>query len=167
MPTRTTTISVYFVGVIALTAAFFMARTTWGVMAAFYLWPQPLGVTGLVAHSFIGALVGALPFGALYGLVVSSRTARNAALFAALAAALIVGFVAWYGFLTGPAWWVTPLDALFFVLLFAISATLVARVAPASSSRVRTIAAVVFLLLAVFYYFGPQLYYSYHYAPKV
>lgn len=167
MPSRPVTIAVYFVGVVVLAAAFSMSRVFWGVFAAFYLWPQPYGVAGLVAHSFIGAIVGALPFGLLFGLAVSNRTANNAALFAALAVGLLVGFAAWLGFLTGPTWWVTPLDALFFVLLFAISATLVARVAPASSSHVRAIAAVAFLLLAVFFYFGPQLYYSYLYAPKV
>jgi hypothetical protein len=164
MPSRPVVLSVYFVGVIALTAAFSTARTIWGVFAAFYLWPQPHGVTGLLAHSLIGALVGALPFGALYGFVVPSRTAYHAALFASLAAGLLVGFVAWLGFLTGPTWWVTPLDAIFFVLLFTISASFIARVAPTSSSHVRIIAAAVFLLLAVFYYFGPQLYYSYRYA---
>lgn len=167
MRSRLVTLPMYFVGVIALAAAFSTARTFWGVFAAFYLWPQPHGITGLVAHSFIGALVGALPFGVLYGFVVSSRTTYCSALFASLSAGLLVGFVAWLGFLTGPTWWVTPLDAIFFVLLFSISASLVARAAPTSSSHVRILAATAFLLLAVFYHFGPQIYYAYYYAPKI
>jgi hypothetical protein len=165
MTSRPIAMSGYFVGVLALAAAFFMARAFWGTFTAFYLWPTGRGVSGLIVHSFIGALVGSLPFGLLFGLVVSSRTAVNATLFAAFAAGLLVAFVAWAGFLSGPTWWVAPLDALFFVPLFAIFATLATRFVPATSSHVRAIAAAAFLLLAVFYYFGPQLYYSYVYAP--
>ncbi len=161
MTSRSIAISGYVVGVLALAAAFFMARTFWGTFTAFYLWPRGGGVSGLIVHSFIGAVVGSLPFGLLFGLVVPSRTAVNATFFAALAAGLLVAFVAWAGFLSGPTWWVTPLDALFFVPLFAIFATLATRFVPATSSHVRAVAAVAFLLLAAFYYFGPQLYYSY------
>jgi hypothetical protein len=167
MASRARAICGYVIGVLALAAAFFMARAFWGTFTAFYLWPKGGGVSGLIFHSFIGALVGSLPFGVLFGLVVSSRTAVNATLFAALAAGLLVAFIAWAGFLSGPTWWVAPLDALFFVPLFAIFATLATRFFPATSSHARTIAAAAFLLLAVFYYFGPQLYYSYLYAPKV
>jgi len=159
-------ISVYVVGVPALAVAFFMAQGFWGVFPAFYLWPRG-GVSGLIVHSFIGSLVGSLPFGLLFGLVVSNRTAVNATFFAALAAGLLVAFVAWAGSLSDPTWWVTPLEVLFFVPLFAIFATLATRLVPATTSHVRAIAAVAFLLLAVFYYFGPQLYYSYVYGPKV
>src|SRR5712691_2631304 len=128
MTSRPIAISGYVVGVLALAAAFFMARAFWGTFTAFYLWPRG-GVSGLIVHSFIGALVGSLPFGLLFGLVVSSRTAVNATFFAALAAGLLVAFVAWAGFLSGPTWWVTPLDALFFVPLFA---TLATRFVPAT-----------------------------------
>ena len=166
MTSRPLAISGYVVGVLALAAAFSMARAFWGTFPAFYLWPKG-GVSGVIVHSFIGALVGSLPFGLLFGLVVPSRTAVNATFFAALAAGLLVAFVAWAGFLSGPTWWVTPLDALFFIPLFAIFATLATRFVPATTSYVRAIAALAFLLLAVFYYFGPQLYFSYVYAPKV
>jgi len=166
MISRPIAFSGYVVGVLALAAAFFMARAFWGTFAAFYLWPRG-GVSGLIVHSFIEALVGSLPFGLLFGLVAPNCTAVNATFFAALAASLLVAFVAWAGFLSGPTWWVTPLGALFFVPLFAIFAMLATRFVPATSSRVRAIAAVAFLLLAVFYYFGPQLYFSYVFAPKV
>ena len=167
MPTRAQTVIAYAVGVVSLAAAFSTARAVWGVFVSFYFWPGAHGVSGLVAHSAIGAPVGAAPFGLLFGLVVPNCTARHAVYFSASSAALLLAFVAWAGLLFGPTWWVTFLDAILFVGLFALFAVVGNRVMPSLSSRARVIAAVAFLLLAALFYFGPYFYFSYAYAQEV
>ena len=167
MATQLKTVLFYALGIFALTAASSAAITTWGVFTAFYFFPGVRGVSALVIHSFIGALVAAIPFGLLFGLVVARRTAIQAALVAFVASSIIVGFVAWVGLLVRPTWWVTPLDAFLFVAMLPLFAAFSHRLIPTPSAAVRTIAATTFILLAALYYFGPILYFSYAYTPKV
>ncbi len=154
-------------GVVSLAAAFSMARAFWGVFVSYYFWPGARGVTGLIAHSTIAAPVGAVPFGFLFGLSVPNCTVRHAAYFSAASAALLLAFVAWFGLLSGPTWWVTPLDAVLFVCLFALSATVVSRFIPSLSWRTRIVATVTFFALAALFVFGPALFVQFWYVPKV
>ena len=167
MAAQLKTVLFYTLGICALSAASLAAITTWGVFTAFYLLPSARGVSALVFQSFIGALVAAIPFGLLFGLLVARRTAVKAALVAFVASSIIVGFVAWVGLLVRPTWWVTPLDALFFVALFPLFASFSHRLTPTPSAAVRNTAATTFMVLAALYYFGPILYFSYAYTPKV
>ena len=167
MPTRVQTVIAYAVGVVSLAVAFSMARSVWGTLVSFYFWPSAHGISGLVAHSAIAAPVGGAPFGFLFGLIIPRCTLRHATYFSASSAALLLGFVAWLGLLSGPTWWVTFLDAILFVGLFALFAAVGNRVMPSLSPRAQIIAALAFLLLAALFYFGPYFYFSYAYAPEV
>ena len=167
MPTLTQTIAIYAVGTFVLAAAFSMARAFWGVHATFYLFPSVHGVSGIVMFSVVGALIGAVPFGVLFGLLVSGRAAYHAAFFSLAAGSLLVAFVAGLGLLRGSTWWVTLLDAILFVVFFTSFATLAQRIAPPLNLGARVVVVATFLLLAAFFYFGPLLYISYAYPDKV
>lgn len=165
MPSRMQTALVSGVGVVSLAAAFSMARGFWGVFVSYYFWPDARGVAGLIAHSAIAAPVGAVPFGFLFGLSVQNCTLKHAAYFSAASAVLLLAFVTWAGFLSGPTWWVTPLDAVLFVCLFALSAAVASRSMPLRRWRARAVAALAFFALAALFFFGPSLYVPYMYAP--
>jgi hypothetical protein len=156
----------YLAGVLVLAFALPSVRNFLGSSVAFLFLQNANGVLSIVFLKFMGNLVAALPFGLLYGYIVSRHTKISAALFASVATAFVIWFQVWIG-IEFRFWWGALLDALFFIVFFSLFAALTNRVATSPSPHGRTIAAATFVLLGVFCYFGPLVYFTYVYVPKV
>ena len=157
--------ALFLLGILLLAPALLMAQAFWNVMLSF---PFPHSLNPLVflfSISLTGALIAALPFGVLFGVVSTPHQWRIAVLFAAIPAASIFCFSAWVNELHSPLhWWLRTSDALFFTVLFPLFSGLGARVGSSGDSELRMrLASGMFALFAVLYYFGPELYFRYFY----
>jgi hypothetical protein len=157
------------VGALFLIPALFSAQAILGTHAGFGLMslvPKPNGVATLVVMSICGALIAAMPFGLLFGIAMPGHSTRQRLLFAAGPALLLLAFSVWINpdseFF--PHWFVRIMDIACFVSLFFVFAMWGARIGGASQAPVRLWPAAGFALLALAYYFSPQVYYSYIYA---
>jgi hypothetical protein len=126
----------YVAGVFVLAFALPSARSFLGSSVAFFFLQNAHGVLSVVFLKFMGNLVAALPFGLLYGYIISKHTAKSAALFASVAVAFVVWFQVWIG-IDSRHWWGTLLDAFFFIVFFSLFAAFTNRFATPPSPHGR------------------------------
>lgn len=169
----TKNVLLFLIGAVLLTLAFLMARIFWGAqlsLAIFSLFSTPpKNIASYLILILPAPIITALPFGFLFGFIHPPHKWTHATLFALLAAASLICFAVWVSIshhpmpITHPSWMFIAFESIVFVGLFPFFANLGARVG-LPNTRLRTrLGAVMFVVLALCYYFGFDVYYEYIY----